>query len=177
MQSVLATNPLIQVTPGLMIWTVICFLATFYVLKRFAFAPIQGMIDERRKRIREALDEADNARAEARQMLEEHRAMMAEARGKAEEILTHARQVAEAQKKRMRDELEIDRKRRIEETTRQIEAETQRALELIRAEVAELTVIATQKVTGKVLDQADHRRLIEDAVRELDFSALEVSPN
>jgi len=160
-----------------MIWTVICFLATFYVLKRFAFAPIQGMIDERRKRIREALDEADNARTEARQMLEEHRAMMAEARGKAEEILTHARQVAEAQKKRMREELEVDRKRRIEETTRQIEAETQRALELIRAEVAELTVIATQKVTGKVLDQADHKRLIEDAVRELDFSALEVSPN
>ena len=173
----LASNPLIQVTPGLMIWTILCFGVTFYVLKRFAFAPIQGMIDERRKRIREALDEADNARTEARQMLEEHRAMMADARGKAEEILTHARQVAEAQKKRMREELEVDRKRRIEETTRQIEAETQRALELIRAEVAELTVIATQKVTGKVLDQADHRRLIEDAVRELDFSALEASPN
>jgi F-type H+-transporting ATPase subunit b len=173
--SLLATNPLIQVTPGLMIWTVICFLATFYVLKRFAFGWIQATIDERRKRIREALDEADSARAEARQMLEEHRAMMAEARGKAEEILTHARQVAEAQKKRMRDELEVDRKRRIEETTRQIEAETQRALELIRAEVAELTVAATQKVTGKVLDQADHKRLIEDAVRELDFSVLEGS--
>ena len=75
----------------------------------------------------------------------------------------------------MRDELEVDRKRRIEETTRQIEAETQRALELIRAEVAELTVVATQKVTGKVLDQADHKRLIEDAVRELDFSVLEGS--
>ena len=87
MHSVLAANPLIQVTPGLMIWTFICFGVTFFVLKRFAFAPIQGMIDERRKRIREALDEADNARAEARQMLEEHRAMMAEARGKAEEIL------------------------------------------------------------------------------------------
>ena len=169
--NLLATNPLIQVTPGLMIWTVICFLATFYVLKRFAFGWIQATIDERRKRIR------DKARAEARKMLEEHRVMMAEARGKAEEILTHARQVAEAQKKRMRDELEVDRKRRIEETTRQIEAETQRALELIRTEVAELTVIATQKVTGKVLDQADHRRLIEDAVRELDFSALEANPN
>jgi len=175
MSSVLAANPLIQVIPGLMIWTILCFGVTFYVLKRFAFAPIQGMIDERRKRIREALDEADKARAEARQMLEEHCAMMAEARGKAEEILTHARQVAEAQKKRMRDELEVDRKRRIEETTRQIEAETQRALELIRAEVAELTVVATEKVTGKVLDQADHKRLIEDAVRELDFSVLEGS--
>jgi F-type H+-transporting ATPase subunit b len=177
MNSVLAANPLIQVTPGLMIWTVICFGVTFFVLKKLAFARIQAMIDERRLRIREALEEADKARDEARKMLEEHRAMMAEAKSKAEEILTHARQVAEAQKKRMRDELEVDRKRRIEETTKQIEAETTRALEQIRAEVAELTVIATQKVTGKVLDSADHKRLIEEAVRELDFSVLEVSNN
>ena len=177
MHSVLAANPLIQVTPGLMIWTVLCFLATFFVLKRFAFGPIQKIIDERRQRIREALHEADNARAEARKMLDEHRAMMAEARGKAEEILVEARKVAEAQKKRLRDELEADRQRRLEETTRQIEAETVRALELIRAEVADLTVIATQKVTGKVLDQADHKRLIDEAIGELDFSVLEGSRN
>lgn len=177
MNTVLAANPLIQVIPGLMIWTVLCFLITFFVLKRFAFGAIQKIIDERRQRIREALAEADKARAEARQMLEEHRTMMAEARGKAEEILVNARQVAESQKKRMRDELEADRKRRIEETTKQIEAETQRALEAIRSEVAELTVIATQKVTGKVLDAADHKRLIEEAVRELDFSVLEGSRN
>jgi len=173
----LAANPLIQVTPGLMIWTVLCFLATFFVLRRFAFGPIQKIIDERRQRIREALHEADNARAEARKMLDEHRAMMAEARGKAEEILVEARKVAEAQKKRLRDELEADRQRRLEETTRQIEAETVRALELIRAEVADLTVIATQKVTGKVLDQADHKRLIDEAIGELDFSVLEGSRN
>ncbi len=177
MSSVLAANPLIQVIPGLMIWTILCFLITFFVLKRFAFGAIQKIIDERRQRIREALDEADKARAEARAMLEEHRAMMSEARGKAEEILANARQVAESQKKRMRDELEVDRRRRIEETTKQVEAETQRALEAIRAEVAELTVVATQKVTGKVLDQADHKRLIEDAVQELDFSVLEGSRN
>jgi F-type H+-transporting ATPase subunit b len=175
MSTVLAANPLIQVTPGLMIWTVVCFLVTFYVLKRFAFSRIQQMIDERRKRIREALDEADRARAEARKLLEEHRAMMADARGKAEEILTETRRVAESQKKRLRDELEVDRQRRMEETTRQIEAETQKALGLIRSEVADLTVIATRKVTGKVLDEADHKRLIEEAIGELDFSILEGS--
>jgi F-type H+-transporting ATPase subunit b len=175
--AVLAANPLIQVTPGLMIWTVLCFLATFFVLRRFAFGAIQKIIDERRQRIREALAEADSARAEARKMLEEHRAMMAQARGQAEEILAEARRVAESQRKRLRDELDVDRQRRLEETTRQIEAETQRALALIRAEVADLTVIATQKVTGKVLDEADHKRLIEDAIKELDFSVLEGSPN
>jgi F-type H+-transporting ATPase subunit b len=174
---VLASSALIKVVPGLMIWTLISFGITFFVLRRFAFGAIQKIIDERRQRIREALKEADNARAEARKMLDEHRAMMAEARGKAEEILVEARKVAEAQKKRLRDELEADRQRRLEETTRQIEAETVRALELIRAEVADLTVIATQKVTGKVLDQADHKRLIDEAIGELDFSVLEGSRN
>ena len=177
MATVLAANPLIEVTPGLMIWTIVCFLATFFVLRKFAFGAIQKMIDERRQRIREALAEADQARAEARSMLEEHRAMIAQARGQAEEILAEARRVAESQKKRLRDELEADRQRRLEETERQVQAETQRALALIRAEVADLTVVATQKVTGKVLDQQDHKRLIEDAIRELDFSALEGSPN
>jgi F-type H+-transporting ATPase subunit b len=177
MTSVLAANPLIEVTPGLMIWTILCFLVTFFVLRKFAFGAIQKIIDERRQRIREALNEADQARAEARSMLEEHRAMMAQARGQAEEILSEARRVAESQKKRLRDEIEVDRQRRLEETERQIQAETQRALALIRAEVADLTVVATQKVAGKVLDQQDHKRLIEDAIRELDFSALEGSPN
>jgi F-type H+-transporting ATPase subunit b len=177
MTSVLAANPLIEVTPGLMIWTILCFLVTFFVLRKFAFGAIQKIIDERRQRIRAALAEADQARAEARSMLEEHRAMMAQARGQAEEILAEARRVGESQKVRQRDELEADRQRRLEETERQIQAETQRALALIRAEVADLTVVATQKVTGKVLDQQDHKRLIEDAIRELDFSALEGSPN
>jgi F-type H+-transporting ATPase subunit b len=170
---VLAANPLIEVTPGLMIWTIVCFAITFYVLRRFAFGPIQRIIDERRKRIREALHEADRARAEARRMLEEHRQLIASARGDSEEILAAARRDAEAQRNRLRDELEADRQRRLEETTKQISAETARALEQIRGEVADLTVIATEKVTGKVLDADDQKRLIEEAIGELDFSVLE----
>jgi F-type H+-transporting ATPase subunit b len=169
----LAANPLIEINTGLMIWTLICFAITFFVLRRFAFGPVQNLIDERRKRIREALDEADNARAEARRLLEEHRQLMSQARGQAEEILTEARRVSEAQGARMREELEADRQRRIEETRKQIGAETARALEQIRAEVADLTVIATEKVTGKVLDESDQRRLIDEAIGDLDFSVLE----
>lgn len=166
-------NPLIEVSTGLMIWTLVCFGITFYVLRKFAFGPVQNLIDERRRRIREALDEADNARAEARRLLEQHKQLMSQARGQAEEILAETRQIAEAQGKRMREELEADRKRRVEETTKQIQSETARALEQIRAEVGELTVIATEKVTGKVLDDSDQRRLIDEAIGELDFSVLE----
>ena len=89
------SNPLIQVTPGLMIWTIVCFVITLFVLKRYAFGPIQKMIDERRERIRQALDEADEAREEARKLLEEHRKLIGQARGEAEEILAEARRVAE----------------------------------------------------------------------------------
>ncbi len=169
----LAVNPLIDPSPGLMIWTLVCFSITFLVLRKFAFGPIQKMIDERRKRIRESIEEADRARAESRRLLEEHRSLIGQARGQAEEILSEARRVADAQRERVKEETEADRQRRLEETKRQIEGETQRALEQIRAEVADLALVAASKVTRKTLDEADHRRLIEDAIGELDFSVLE----
>ena len=172
----LADSGLIKVVPGLMIWTVVCFLITLFVLRKFAFGPIQKMLDERRDRIRRAIEEAEKARTEARSLLEEHRALISQARGQGEEILAEARRVADAQRQRVKEETEADRQRRLEETKRQIEAETQRALQQIRAEVAELTLIATTKVTGKVLDDADHRRLIDDAIKDLDFSVLEREP-
>jgi F-type H+-transporting ATPase subunit b len=171
--ALIAANPLIDPNPGLMIWTLVCFAITFFVLRRFAFGPVQKIIDERRQRIRQALDEADNARNEARRLLEEHRAMMQQARGDAEQILAETRRVADAQRERLKDELETERQRRLEDTTKQIQAETRRALELIRAEVADLTLVATSKVTGKVLTDEDHRRLIQEAIGELDFSVLE----
>ena len=168
-----AANPLIEVRLGLMVWTIVCFGITFFILKRYAFGFIQKAIDERRERIRRSIEEAEQARTEARRLLEEHRSLIGQARGQAEQILAEARKVAESMARRVKEETEADRQRRLDETKRQIEAETHRALQQIRAEVAELTLIATTKVTGKVLEDADHKRLIEDAIRDLDFSVLE----
>ena len=169
----LGSSSLIKVVPGLMIWTLVCFAITFYVLKRFAFGRIQTAIDERRERIRQSLDEADRARSEAHKLLEEHHALVAKARGDAEGILSEARKVADSQRDRLKEELDVERARRVEETRREIEAETRRSIETIRHEVADLTLEATSKVTGKVLDDEDHRRLIEEAIGDLDFSVLE----
>ena len=110
---VVATSPLIKVTPGLMIWTIVCFLICLFVLKRWAFGPIQQMIDERRDRIRRALEEADGAREEARNLLEEHRKLIGQARNEAEEILAEARQVGQAMQARVKEETEADRQRRL----------------------------------------------------------------
>ena len=174
---VIASNALIKVVPGLMIWTLVAFAITFFVLRKYAFGPIQKAIDDRREKIRQSVEEADRAREEARKLLEEHRKLIGQAKTQAEAILAEARRLADAQRERIKEETEADRQRRLEETKRQIQAETQRALEQIRAEVANLTLIATTKVTGKVLDRDDHRRLIEDAIGELDFSALEGRQN
>jgi F-type H+-transporting ATPase subunit b len=169
----LASNALIQVTPGLMIWTIVAFLITLFVLKRYAFGPIQKMLDERREQIRRSIEEAENARDEARKLLEEHRELMNQARSDAEQILAEARQTAVSMEKRMREETESERQRRLEETRREIAAETARALEQIRTEVADLTLEATAIVVGKKLDSARDRELITEAIGSLDFSRLE----
>jgi F-type H+-transporting ATPase subunit b len=169
----LGANPLISVTPGLMIWTIVCFLIALYVLKKYAFGPIQKLIDERRERIQRSLEEADNARIEARKLLEEHKALLQSARGDAEQILAEARKTGEAMELRMREETEAERQRRLEETRREIAAEAQRALEQIRAEVADLTLEATSIVVGKKLDADRDREHISQAIGSLVFSRLE----
>lgn len=171
----LGSNALIQVTPGLMIWTIIAFLITLYVLKRYAFGPIQKTIDDRRERIRQALDEADHAREEARNLLEEHRKLIGQAKTDAEEILAEARRVADAQKDRVREETETDRQRRLEETRRQIDQATHQALGQIRDEVGKLSLLAAEKITRKSLTDKDQQRLIDEALAEIDFSQLEGS--
>jgi F-type H+-transporting ATPase subunit b len=169
----LASNALIQVTPGLMIWTIVAFLITLFVLKRYAFGPIQKMIDERRENIARSIQEADHAREEARNLLEEHRRLMNEARGEAEQIIAEARKTRDAMETRMREETESERQRRLEETRREIAAETSRALEQIRAEVADLTLEATSIVVGRKLDSDRDRELISEAIGSLDFTRLE----
>lgn len=168
-----AANPLIEVAPGLMIWTLICFGITFFVLRKYAFGPVQRIIEERRLRIRQSLEEAERARTESRKLLEEHRQLRAQVRGEAEEVLSEARRIADSMRERSREEAEADRQRRLEETRRQIEAETARSIEQIRAEVADLALAAAEKVTRRSLDAGVERRLIDDAIGELDFSQLD----
>jgi len=170
-----ATNPLIQVIPGLMIWTIVSFAITLWVLKRYAFGPVQKLIDERRDRIRQSIEEADRAREEARTLLEEHRALIGQAKGDAEQILAEARKVGDAQAERMRKETEEERQRRLEETVRQIDQARVQALGDLKREVASLSLLAAEKITRKTLTDADQKRLIDEALAEIDFSELEAS--
>jgi F-type H+-transporting ATPase subunit b len=170
-----ASNALVNIVPGLMIWTLILFALTLVILKRYAFGPIQKLIDDRRERIRQSVEEADRAREEARSLLEEHRALLGQARTEAESILTEARKIGDAQQARMRDETEEDRQRRLEETKRQIAQATVQALGELRREVADLTLLTTEKILREKLSSADQQRLIDEALAEIDFTKLEAS--
>jgi len=172
---VAASSPLTKIIPGLMIWTIIFFVIVFVALKKFAFGAIQRMIDERREQIRRSIEEADNARDEARKLLEEHRQLIGQARSDAENILAEARKTRESMEQRMREETETERQRRLEETRKEIAAETARALEQIRNEVADLTLEAASRVVGRALDADRDRDLISEAIGSLDFSRLEES--
>ena len=167
---------LIDVVPGLMVWTIVTFFITFLVLRRYAFGPIQKLIDERRDRIREALDEADKARQEARELRELTKAEREEAKAERERILDESRRQGQAQFEQARAQADDDLKRRLEENKREIEAENRRMAEQIRRDVVELTLLAAEKVTGKSLDADDQRRLIDETIEEVDVKRL-VSEN
>jgi F-type H+-transporting ATPase subunit b len=162
------------VTPGLglMIWTLAIFLFTMYVLSKVAFPRIQEALEKRANAIRENIEASERQRQEADKLLAEYRARLQEAREQAEDILNRSRKAGETAKSELAEEGKAKREELLALAKRDIEAETRRSLEQIRKEVADLTVLATEKVTRKSLDDADHKRLIEEALGEVDFSAL-----
>jgi F-type H+-transporting ATPase subunit b len=167
---------LISVVPGLMVWTVIAFGLTFILLRRFAFGPVQRIIDQRRDRIREALDEADKARQESRQLRELTLKEREEAKLQREQILEESRRQAQTLFEQARKRAEEDLHERLEKNQQELEAENRRILEQMRRDVVELTLLAAEKVTGKALDAEDQRRLIDETIEELDLKRL-VSDN
>ncbi len=157
---------------GLMVWTLFLFGISLFILWKVAFPRIGEALDRRQKAIEESIDAAERTRTEADKLLKEYRERLTEARQQADDIVARARKAGEQQEsdavadgKRRREEL-------VEQARRDIEVETRRAIQEIRAEVADLTILATEKVTRKTLTTDDQRRLVDEAVAELDFAAL-----
>ena len=162
------------VTPelGLMIWTLIAFGVTLWVLSKYVFPRIQDALDKRQKAIEESIEESERTRAEAQKILEEYRQRLQEARTQADEIVVRARRAAEEHERESLEAARHQREELLEQTRRDIEAETRRAIQEIRNEVADLTILATEKVTRKTLSAEDQQRLVQEALGELDFAAL-----
>ncbi len=171
---VAASSGSFLITPnvGLMIWTLLLFGISMYILWKLAFPRISDALDRRQKAIEDSIDHAELIRHEADQVLAEYRERLKEARGQADEIVQRARKAAESHERDAAEDAKARREQLMEQTRRDIETETRRAIQEIRAEVADLTVMATEKVTRKTLTEDDQRRLVQDALSELDFTAL-----
>jgi F-type H+-transporting ATPase subunit b len=157
---------------GLMIWTLIAFGVTMFVLRRAALPRIGEALEKRANAIRDNIEAAEKQREQADELLAEYRERLKEAREQAEDIVTRARKAAETAERQAADEGKAKREELVAAARKDIETETRRSLEQIRKEVADLTVLATEKVTRKSLTEDDQRRLVEEALAEVDFSAL-----
>ena len=163
---------LVSPNVGLMIWTLIVFGLTMALLWKLAFPRIGEALDKRQRAIEDSIDAAERTRREADELLAEYRERLSDARGQADDIVSRARRTAEVSENEILAEARTKREDMMAQTRRDIEQETRRAIQQIRAEVADLTVMATEKVTRKSLDSADQRRLVEEALAELDFATL-----
>jgi F-type H+-transporting ATPase subunit b len=157
---------------GLMIWTLVLFLFTMWVLSKVAFPKIQEALDKRAKVISESIEAAERQRKESDELLSEYRGRLAEAREQADDIMARARKSAETAEAEAAAAGREKREELVEAAKRDIEAETRRSLDQIRQEVADLTVLATERVTRKSLNPEDQKRLVEEALSEVDFSTL-----
>ena len=165
-------NFLVSPSVGLMIWLLIAFGVTLFILRKYAFPAIGEALDKRQRAIEESIDAAERTRLEADELLAEYRKRLTEAREQADEIVAKAERAGEVAKDESLAAAKPQRAELLEQTKRDVEAETRRAILEIRREVADLTVLATEKVTRKTLTEDDQRRLVEEALNELDFTAL-----
>jgi F-type H+-transporting ATPase subunit b len=163
---------LIEPGIGLMVWTLLVFGVTMLLLAKLAFPRISEALGRRQQAIEDSIDTAERTRTEAEQILAEYRERLKEARTQSDEIVARARQTAETHESEAKErgqEIIAEAAKRAE---RDIEVASKRALDDIRKEVADLTIMATEKVTRKTLDDADQRRLVEQALSELDFTGI-----
>ena len=165
------------ITPnvGLMIWVLVVFFISLFILRRWVFPRITAALDARARDIDESIDSAHRTREEAEQLLAEYRERLTEARAQSDEIVARARQAAEVHEREAKEHGREIAQEAAQRAQRDIEAATKQALDEIRREVADLTIMATEKVTRKALSETDQRRLVDEALGEIDFSTLSSS--
>jgi F-type H+-transporting ATPase subunit b len=163
---------LVSPSVGLMVWTLFLFGVSMFILYKVAFPRIAEALDKRQKAIEESIDTAERTRTEADQLLAEYRERLTAARQQADDIVARARKAGEQAEADLVVKGKERREELLEQARRDIETETRRAIQEIRAEVADLTILATEKVTRKTLTTEDQRRLVDEAVAELDFATL-----
>ena len=160
-------NPLVQPDPGLFIWTIITFLGLLFALKKLAWGPLLAALEARQKSIRTALDDAQKARQELERLNQESTAILNKARVDADQIIVGSRADADRLREEMKLKARVEADAIVKSAERQIQLETARALQQIRAEAVDLSLMIASKLIQKNLTKEDNERLIEEALKQV----------
>lgn len=165
-------NPLLTISPGLMIWTLVMFAITLFIMKRYVFGPVGELIERRRRNIAESIEEAERSRDEATALLEDYKKRLVEARKEADTLREQGRKEGEQQRAELVAQGQTQRERVLADAESQITAQARQAASGLRDDVVDLALLAAEKVSRTTLGEAEHRRLIEEAIAEADLGAV-----
>src|SRR5438552_6935356 len=161
-------NPLVQPDPGLFIWTIVTFLVLLGLLAKFAWRPLLQSLDARQETIRKALDDAQHAKRELERLNQESAQILMKTRVEAESIISQSRSDAERVREEMKQKARAEADTIVRNSERQIQLETGRALQQIRHEAADLSVMIASKLIQRNLSKEDNERLIDEALRQVE---------
>jgi F-type H+-transporting ATPase subunit b len=161
-------NPLVQLDPGLFIWTIVTFLVLLTVLAKFAWGPLLRALDSRHESIRKSLDDAQQARQELERLHQESAQIIRQARSDADAIITQSRADAERLREELRQKARAEADAIVRNAERQIQLETGRAVQQIRQEAADLSIAIASKIIQRNLTREDNQRLIDEALRQVE---------
>jgi F-type H+-transporting ATPase subunit b len=161
-------NPLVQPDPGLFIWTIITFLGLLWGLKKIAWGPLLQALETRQNAIRKSLDDAQQAKQDLERLNAESAQIIARARVDADAIITQSRADGERLREEIRQKARGEADLIVKNAERQIQLETSRALEQIRHEAVDLSVMIASKIIQRNLTKEDNERLIDDALKQVE---------
>ena len=161
-------NPLVQPDPGLFIWTILTFLALVFLLAKFAWRPLLEALDTRQQGIRKALDDAQTAKRELEQLEQQSVQILRKARADAEAMMVQTRADGDRLREEMRQKAKAEAEGIMRNAERQIQLETGRAIQQIRAEAVDLSVSIASKILQRNISKEDNERLIADALKQVE---------
>ena len=161
-------NPLVQPDPGLYIWTILTFLILVGLLAKFAWGPLLKALESRQQSIRQALDDARQAKQELQQLHVESAKLLAQARAESAEIISRTRSDADRFRDEMKEKARIEAAGLMRNAERQIELETTRALQQIRQEAIDISINIASKLLQRNVSKEDNERLIEETFKQLE---------
>jgi len=161
-------NPLVQPDPGLFIWTIVTFLGLLWALKKLAWGPLLEALETRQNAIRKSLDDAQQAKVELERLHAESGLIIQKARVDADAIVSQSRADGERLREEIRAKARTEADHIVKKAERQIQLETSRALEQIRREAVDLSVMIASKIIQRNLSREDNERLIDDALKQVE---------